>query len=312
MKTMKKITALAVALLLPMMMGLGHSEAVLAEDGQKAAPLLYQVTDGEGHTLYLLGTMHMGNAEMYPLSDAVENAYRNADVLAVEADLAGMMRDAQQLLAYSLGLMYPAGDSAQNHLSPETYALGVEKLGQSELILNRFQAAAWVSLAEEMTYEQLGLTSENGVDMYLLNRAYADGKPIEALETVAFQMNLLLSMPDALADYQLRETLENPEAARLAAEQLYDAWRQGDEETLCLLFAGDQEGVPAEIAEAGAAYNEKMYGERNQGFFEDAKRYLAEGKKALIAVGAAHIVGEGGVADLLAKAGYTVTEIGRP
>ena len=312
MRGMKRITVLAVALLLPMMMGLGRSEAVLAEDAQKAAPLLYQVTDGEGHTLYLLGTSHIGNADMYPLSDPVENAYRDADVLAVEADVAGMMRNAQQMLTYSLGMMYPAGDSAKNHLSPEAYALGVEKLGQSEIILNRMRVAAWVSLAEEMTYEQLGLSSDNGVDMYLLNRAYADGKPIEALETVEFQMDLLLSMPDALADYQLRETLENPEAACLAAEQLFDAWRQGDEESLSLLFQGDAEGVPAEIADATAAYDEKMYAERNQGFFENAKRYLAEGKKALIAVGAAHIVGEGGVADLLARAGYTVTEIGRP
>lgn len=309
---MKKITALAVALLLPMMMGLGHGEAALAEDGQKAAPLLYQVTDGEGHTLYLLGTIHIGNAEMYPLSDAVENAYRDADVLAVEVDLVGMMRNTQQMLAYSLGMMYPSGDSAKNHLSPETYALGVEKLGQSALALNRMQAAAWLSLAEEMAYDSVGLSSDYGVDAHLLNRAYADGKPIEALETMEFQMNLLLSMPDALADYQLRETLANPRAVGLSTEILFTAWRQGNAEILSLLFESDAEGLPEELANVGAAYYEKMYGERNRGFFEDAKQYLAEGKKALIAVGAAHIVGEGGVADLLAKAGYTVTEIGRP
>ena len=309
---MKRIAELFLSLLLPMMLAPGPVSGALAEGSGRAEPLLYQATDKEGHTIYLLGTIHVGNADMYPLSDHVQAAYEDAEVLAVEVDLVGMMRNSQQILAYSLGMMYPSGDSAKNHLSPETYALGMEKLGQSEIPLNRMQAAAWVSMAEELSYQQFGLSSEYGVDQHLLERAYQDGKPVDSLETMEFQLELLLSMPDELADYQLRETLQNPKAAGISTQLLFIAWRQGNEEILSLLFESDMEGVPEEIADAAAAYAVRMYDERNQGFFEDAKAYLASGQKALIAVGAAHIVGEGGVADLLEKAGYTVTEIGHP
>ena len=46
-------------------------------------------------------------------------------------------------------------------------------------------------------------------------------------------------------------------------------------------------------------------------FEEQAIRYLADGKTALIAIGAAHIVGEDGLAQRLAWDGFTVEEIGR-
>ena len=64
--------------------------ACLAACGQGKAesdPLLYRVSDGQGCTVYLLGTIHMGRPDFYPLGTAAEAAYQAAEVLAVEADL---------------------------------------------------------------------------------------------------------------------------------------------------------------------------------------------------------------------------------
>ena len=173
----------------------------------ESRPLIYQVTDDAGHMLYLLGTIHVGEESMYPLGDAVERAYQAAEALAVEVDLVAVQEDFQALMAYSVALMYGPAGSAEKHLSPETYALGVEKLGQSEAVLKRMRPVAWLSLAQEMIYAQIGSTSDWGVDAVLLTRAHQEGKPIEELEGLESQMETLLSMPDALVDFQLQQML---------------------------------------------------------------------------------------------------------
>ena len=287
--------ALAVGLLLSM-------NAACAESN----PLVYRVTDDKGHMIYLLGTIHVGSEDMYPLGDAVEAAYRETEILAVEADVLALTRDFSQALKYSMSLMYGAGDSAKNHLSPETYALGVEYLGQPEMVLRRMRPMAWISLAEESSYARLGLNSEWGADMRLLERAHADGKRIDELEGIEFQLNVMLNMSDAMVDYQIRETLAHAEETDEALRLLVNAWREGDRNALRVLLNQEQEEVPADLEAENAAYMALLYTERDEAFEARAREYLEKGERALIAVGAAHILREGGLADRLAEAGYTV------
>lgn len=277
----------------------------------EATPLIYRVTDEAGHTLYLLGTIHLGEESMYPLSPAVVRAYEEADVLAVEMDVTALTKDAQRLMSYSLALMYGPAGSAEKHLSPETYALGLEMLGQPEIVLKRMRPVAWLSLAQEAVFSRIGQSSQWGVDQYLLDRAHAEGKPVEELEGLDAQLNTMLSMPDAMVDYQLRQMLEYPEASALALQLLSAAWRQGNEEILSLLLAQEEAGVPAQLREEYALYAEALYASRDAAFEQKALEYLASGETVLFAVGAAHIVGEGALAGRLSRAGYTVEEIGR-
>ena len=37
-------------------------------------PLLYQVTDAEGHTIWLFGSIHVGREDFYPLPEYVTSA----------------------------------------------------------------------------------------------------------------------------------------------------------------------------------------------------------------------------------------------
>ncbi|MBQ7160413.1 MAG: TraB/GumN family protein, partial [Clostridia bacterium] len=49
--------------------------------------------------------------------------------------------------------------------------------------------------------------------------------------------------------------------------------------------------------------------DRNIGMADKAEEYLAAGQKTFFAVGTGHMVGEGGIADLLTQRGYTVEKI---
>ena len=278
--------------------------------GAESAPLVYRVTDGEGHALYLLGTIHVGNDDMYPLGGAVEEAYENADILAVELDLYAYGGNLFTSLKTAFALMYGMQDSIKNHISPETYALGVEKLGMPEIALQRMKPAMWYSLAENYIYTKAGLDAMKGVDYGLLKRAHKDGKQIDELESLESQMATLLSIPEAVIDYEVQAMLTYPEESAQGLLTLFEAWRVGDEAALRTLLEESTEGE-AELSEAYGEYSDILIDSRNDGFEEQAVSYLNSGKTALIAVGAFHIIGENGLAEKLARLGYTVEEIGR-
>lgn len=264
----------------------------------KSAPLVYRVTDGAGHTLYLLGTIHAGRPDMYPLGGAVEEAYRNADILAVELDL-----DARGGQLPGASLLYGPQDDIQNHLSPETYALGVESFGMPETALRRMKPAMWYSLAENRIVAQAGLDATEGVDVWLLKQARQDGKRIDALETVEAQLAALLAIPEDVIDCEARAMLACPEESAQGMRAVFEAWRQGDEGALLTLLE--------ESTEEEDSLSDALIDSRNDGFEEQALRCLQSGETALIAVGAFHIIGKNGLAEKLARKGFTVEEIGR-
>ncbi|MBR0229342.1 MAG: TraB/GumN family protein [Clostridia bacterium] len=263
----------------------------------KSAPLVYRVTDRAGRGLYLLGTIHAGRPDMYPLGGAVEEAYRNAGILAVELDL-----DARGRLP-GASLMYGPEDGIQNHLSPETCALGVESFGVPEAALRRMKPAMWYSLAENQIILKAGLDAAAGVDCRLMKQARQDGKRIDELETVEGQLAALLAIPEDVIDCEVRAMLTCPEESAKGMRALFEAWRQGDKAALLSLLEESEDG--------GDGLSDVLIDSRNDGFEEQALQYLHSGETALIAVGAFHIIGKNGLAEKLARRGFTVEEIGR-
>ena len=278
----------------------------------ESAPLVYRVSDDQGHVLYLLGTIHVGNDDMYPLGDAVEEAYEKADVLAVEMDVYAYGGNLFKSLKYSFALMYGLDDSIKNHLSPETYALGVEKLGFPEMALLRMKPAMWYSLAENFLFQQAGLDAMKGADYWLTKRAHKDGKRIDELEGIDEQMAVMLAIPEDVIDSEVFAMLSYPDESAEGLRLLFEAWRQGDEKTLrALLETQEEPSGDEELSAAYDEYSDMLIDSRNDGFEKQAIDYLNSGETALIAIGAFHIIGENGLAEKLARGGYTVEEIGR-
>ena len=83
---------------------------------------------------------------------------------------------------------------------------------------------------------------------------------------------------------------------------------------LLLKYATDEQiqewtGCTRAEAEVLTAYEKEMMDDRNQIMFKGAKKYLETYKTAMLAVGAAHYQGAGGLIRLFEKEGYTVEEI---
>src|SRR5215470_3678016 len=70
-------------------------------------------------TLYLVGSIHVGDKGMYPLPQEVESAFTAAKVLAVEINVKSVDRMKTMELIQKNG-MYSGDDSLSKHISKET------------------------------------------------------------------------------------------------------------------------------------------------------------------------------------------------
>lgn len=276
--------------------------AVPAAAGDKA--FLWKLSHG-GNVAYVFGSLHVGNAGMYPLPASVERAFKQAQVLAVEADIA----DPQATLtAMSLGL-YADGDSLANHISPALAARLDKVLARYGLTpaltanLRPFMAMSTLVMAEAM---RLGYDPTLGIDLHFLKRAGERSMPVVELESVAAQMQLLASFSDAEQEALLRQVVDAIERDTMRADlaSLVAAWQAGDarrlEQIVHASFRGD--------AQAQAVTMEKLNDRRNYAMAAKVRGYLASGKPHFVVVGALHLVGNSGIIALLQKQGVRVEQ----
>src|SRR3954468_14364980 len=76
---------------------------------QAARNFLWKV-DGPNATLYLVGSIHLLSKDYYPLSPALEAAFKDSDLLVEEADLGEMEAPESQFKLLMRGLL-PANQS---------------------------------------------------------------------------------------------------------------------------------------------------------------------------------------------------------
>lgn len=283
----------------------------------EAAPTVYKVEDQNGNVIYLFGTLHAVKADAYanaePFGPAIEEAYAYADILAVEIDLLAALDSSASEQTASLDMFYTDGTTVLDHgISEETLNELAQILGLPASSLALVKLNNWPSLLILPALAELNMDMENGVDMWLLQRAYEDGKQVVELETMESQLDVF-DMSDELVLEQIESLLEDPTQGIAELAEMYNAWLAGDNETLKALFneAESTEGLSDGLAAEMNDFNTALTAERDDDFLNDAIGYLERGEKVLIAIGTAHIIGETGIAQRLAEAGYTVTDISR-
>jgi uncharacterized protein YbaP (TraB family) len=153
----------------------------------------------------------------------------------------------------------------------------------------------------DLMYLQLGYDPQSGVEEQLVARARRDGRATAGLETVDEELGQLEHMSTEDQARFLELTLQDLKDTRSETDQMLQAWRTGDNAQLA--------------AQLSDAYNQfpELYRvlviERNQRWLPQIRSYLGADHNVLFVVGALHVVGKGGLLDLLHNAGIMATPV---
>ena len=254
-------------------------------------------------TLYLVGSIHVGDKSMYPLPQEVESAFTAAKVLAVEINVKSMDRMKTMELIQKNG-MYFGDDSLSRHISKETSAALDDFCGKHNLPRAGVeQLKPWVVAVTiaALSWQQAGEDPSLGVDMHFLDESKPPQR-IDELETMESQLNLFVNATEEEQQALLASTLKLGDKMKDMIKKIQSAYLSGDPEAL--------QKIMDEQADTGSkTLTKKLLDDRNVTMAARLDEYLKNKEQAFVVVGAAHIVGDKGIAKLLRDKGYKVEQV---
>ena len=282
--------------------GIAQSQAAAPAQPKPRRFLMWKATSPTT-SIYLVGSIHVGDSSMYPLPKEVESAFTAAKALAVEINIKNVDQTKAFGLIQQYG-MYSGGDSLTKHLSKETLASlddyctrhSVPRMGMEQL-------KPWVvavTLAA-MAWQQAGEDPSLGIDMHFLNETKPPQR-VDELETVESQLAIFASATEEEQQNMLATVLKTGDQTKDMIKRIAAAYVSGDPDAL--------QKIMEEEADMGTkSLTKKLLDDRNVFMTGKMDEYLKGKDPIFVVVGAAHIIGDKGVAKMLRDKGYKVEQV---
>jgi len=269
--------------------------------GAQERTLLWKVSEGD-KSIFLLGSIHYLRKENYPLNQAILDAFDASDRLVLEIDLQNTPAGAAQRLTLDKAIYRDGSNLAQN-VSQETYQLASKRAAELGIDMQVVQPmkpwfVAMTMLAVKL--QRMGLDPKLGVDHHLAERAKRDGKPTSGLETLEFQLGIFDQLSKREQELMLRETAGELERIDKNVKDIVESWLKGDGERLAALLLAGMRQYPK--------LQQKLVIERNRRWLDQIAKLVEQGSNAMVVVGAAHLVGQEGIVDMLKARGLSVEQ----
>jgi uncharacterized protein YbaP (TraB family) len=256
-----------------------------------------------GNTIYLGGTVHLLRPGDYPLPEVFDQAYQQSSQLYFETDISAIGDLAVQMQMMQQ-LTYSDDRTLKTVLNEKAYAALSEyiaDIGLPLMMLEKFKPGLLVSTLQVLEFQNMGFTPQ-GVDVYFNARATKDGKAIGQLETVQEQIGFIAAMGEGNESEFILLSLRDLAETGELMEAMIAAWRTGNNTKLSEMFVDDMR------SEAPELYDSLLL-QRNLKWIPQIEQMLRDADTEFVLVGAAHIVGENGLLDLLADKGYTIRQL---
>lgn len=264
--------------------------------------VFWKIDNGK-NTAYILGSIHVGRADVYPLPDTIENAFYESKNLAVELDLNNPNIDIQKILQYSM----LSGDTTLQDLLPDsTYQLIQEKLHEliNPLFINKYRPWFAIIAIQQNEMMQAGFNSEDGIDKYFIRKAEKFNKKVIELEELEDQLKILTMFDKQPTEY-LHYTLNELKDTEVLINKMYEAWKKGNLIELEEFVSGQTKEFP----ELDKLMDEILF-KRNLKMAKKIDGILESGETSFIVVGSAHLIGKKSIIDILQKSGkYNIDRI---
>ncbi len=262
--------------------------------------------EGPHATIAMTGSIHVGKPDFFPLAAPLEQAFRDADALAVEVDVEDPAnQQAAAAIIFQKGML-PGDETLESRLGGRVWTrvqAYADSAGVPLALYNKVKPGIVAMILVMNEYQRQGYDPNLGVDKHFLDAARADGKPIRQLETIESQMELFLQVDDKLDDVLVGEMLDQMADLKQETDRMIALWHAGDADGL-ERFMADEVGDDPEMQ----AFYRKLLDDRNVAMADSLDTWLHGDKDVFVVVGAGHFGGEHGLVKLLQDKGWDVKQ----
>lgn len=264
-----------------------------------AQPPVWVVRDQDS-TIVLFGSVHMLPPGLNWRPQALNTAIQSADDIWFELPLDAENSQAASQLAETRGML-PPGERLNDRLSRTGRGRLVRVAKSMNLSMAALQRMRpW--LAEvTLGVAQLAKSGANGSDGVerTLNQAAPATAKRRAFETPEQQIAFFADAPEKDQVASLEDTLREMEEDPHEYSKLVKAWMAGDVKAL------ERQGLNP-MRRASPVMYQRLVTERNARWADAIAVRLQGSGETVVVVGAAHLIGKGGVPALLRQRGITV------
>lgn len=236
--------------------------------------------------LYILGSIHLGHPDFYPLNPQILQKLQQSSTLIVEVDPNAAAGDS---LKPSPAKPLPAELQRQWQ-----QALQARNLGHVSSL------AIWmqVMMLTSYEFERQGYSAKLGIDQHLITEAHKRQIPLKALESLMEQLAMMSRLdPELLVEDSLQQLDSLPQTI----QQMMTAWAQGDLKQL--------ERLVLEPLQTSPPLYQALLVKRNQAWLKQLTPYIQSPKPHFMVVGSAHLLGADGLIAQLQRAGIPVKRL---
>lgn len=273
-------------------------EKITIEDKEvSSGNSLFWKIEGKGlsQPSYIFGTMHLINKEYFVMGDSMVQRLKMSDALMME------IGDLNPLAA--MGAMQLKEGHVKDYFSENQY----------DSIVNYVEETAGMN--KEM-FEQVYGKMKPFAIMQVITQSQFDGNPESyelTLQSIAKENDLkMLGLETIEEQLGFFDEIPKEDMAEMIMEAIRDTSEDNTTEKMMKLYSEQKtdELLPFMLEESPEMmkYQELLLVGRNKKWIPKIEEAIAD-QMVFIAVGAAHLLGDDGVIELLKKEGYTLTPV---
>jgi uncharacterized protein YbaP (TraB family) len=295
---LKRIAIALLALLSPAF----ADDASVVYEKIPAHPAMWTV-HGPNGTVYLFGSFHALPPDVDWHTKEIDAAMAKADVMVFEIAMDSSFQERVQTYIRDRGML-PPGQHLRDMLPPKEQKEFDDEIGKlplSAAAVDRMRPwLASIMLGMTASLQKSNLSARSGVEMQIMEADAKDKRPVIGLETIEQQMSFFIpNDPKAeLEEFEAVLDQQQEFSRKVELGPLLDAWMHGKTDRLDTLMSREFERYPKA--------RKLLLDDRNARWVTKISEFLGTGKTYFITVGAAHLVGKGGVPNLLRQKGFRV------
>jgi hypothetical protein len=281
-----------------------------------AEGLIWEATKG-ADTITVIGTMHIYDPRLEPLRDRLSSTITNADLVMLEATPEEEAKLQEMIVTDPGRLFIVDGPTLPEMLDADTWGLIADAARQRSI--PPFMAAKmqpWylsLMLAIPPCAMDDMVSGVRGLDQMIIQNAEAAGVPMQAVEPFTTLFDIFKN--DSIDEQvdMLRVNMLSPAVQQQMFVAMLDRYFAEDVGRLWELARVAMSDIPdLDPTEAAAMFTqmqEALLDTRNRNWIPVIMTATQTHDDIVVAVGAAHLIGEGGILQLMQNEGWTLTRV---